>query len=87
MTGRLHLRIIQPLILIGLVILAAPASAEQAQEPIRIQSFTASGSQTGGKDITRRVVLTAPAPAGGIKITFAASRGAVNDPPSVIVTS
>jgi len=44
-----------------------------------------SGSTTGGRRITLRVELTAPAPSGGVDIALSASDGAINVPDSVHV--
>ncbi|HQY29906.1 MAG TPA: hypothetical protein PK691_01395, partial [Thermomicrobiales bacterium] len=62
-----------------------PAAASDSSPGVRF--LYGSGSQTGGRNITLRVRLTAPAPAGGVAVSLTSSSPAIQVPATITVKS
>ena len=78
MRGRLvHLFLVAAMFATAIVPIVSPAKAADAPA---VSFLFGSGSQTGGRRITLRVRLAAPAPAGGTTVTLGSSSSAVQIP-------
>ena len=75
------------LLLFGLVFSGYETRATEATAGPAVHFLFGSGSQTGGRRITLRVQLTAPAPSGGVNVVMATENPAIQMPATVHVNT